>query len=67
MPEPRISQPLEMKVNPHKWTTKVNVAVVVAVSVLFLAGFIYALYAIMNTGEVQQDVHDDVTLPQPRP
>lgn len=67
MPEPRFSQPMEMKVNPRRWTTKVNLALVIAVSAVFLIGLVYAVYAIMNTSDVQQDVHEDMTLPQPRP
>lgn len=60
MEERRFSQPLDVAVNPHKWTTKVNVALVVAVGVLFIAGVGYGIYAIMHTSEVQQDVHEDV-------
>ena len=63
MAEPRISQPMEMKVNPRKWTTKVNVAIVIAVSAVFIGGLIYGIYAILNTQEVQQDVHEDVVAP----
>lgn len=60
MDEPRFSQPMEMEVNPRRWTTKVNVAVVVAVSIMLLIGAIYGIYAIVNSGEVQQDLHEEV-------
>jgi hypothetical protein len=56
MPEIKVAEPMEMKVNPRKWTTKVNVAVVIAVVVVFLLGAGYAIYASLHPGDVQDDV-----------
>jgi hypothetical protein len=66
MPEIKTAQPLEMKVNPRKWTTKVNVAVVIAVVVVFLLGASYAIYASLHPGDVQEDLHEDVSPSAPQ-
>lgn len=65
MPEsaPDISQPLQAKVNPRRWTTKVNVAMVIAVVIVFAVGAAYAIYATLRPGEVQADVQEEVTTP----
>lgn len=60
---PDVTQPLEAKVNPRRWTTKVNVAMVVAVVIVFAVGAAYAIYAAMRPGEVREDVQEEVTAP----
>jgi drug/metabolite transporter (DMT)-like permease len=61
MPEIRREQPLEAKVNPRKWTTKVNAAVVIGVVVVLLIGAAYGIYALLNPREVREDVHKEMT------
>ena len=63
MPEMKVEQPLELKVNPRKWTTKVNIAVVVGVIVVLLVGAGYMIYAAMHQREIQDDLHREVTSP----
>ena len=64
MAEPDIAQPLPLKVNPQKWTTKVNIAVVIAVVAILVVGAIYAAYAVRNPSEVQDKMHQQST-PEP--
>jgi hypothetical protein len=60
MPEVEIGQPLEAKVDPRKWTTKVNIAVVIAVLVVAAIGAGVAIYATFNPREVREDMHREV-------
>lgn len=51
-PPPEIAQPMPWKVNPRKWTTKVNIAIVIAVVVVLLTGAIYAIGVALRRGDV---------------
>lgn len=53
--------PVELKVNPRKWTTKVNFAVVAAVVVVLLIGAGYAFFAVGDSREVHEEIHQDMT------
>lgn len=61
------STELRLSANPRKWTTKVNIAVVVAVLVVFLVGAGYVLYAWLNPREVQEQIDRGVEAPAAQP
>jgi hypothetical protein len=61
----KFNEPLKVKVNPRKWTTGVNVAMVVAVIVILLVGIGYTIYATVNSREVRQDVAEDLAPADP--
>jgi hypothetical protein len=58
-PDIDTTQPMPLKVNPRKWTTKVNVAMIVAVLVVVAVGTAYAIHANRH----RADVHDDLPPP----
>jgi len=65
MPEVPTDQPLEAKVNPRKWTSKVNIGVVIAVLLVLLIGAGFAIHTAQNRSEVQGEMHRDLSAPNP--
>lgn len=52
---PPDSQPHPV-VNPHKWTTKVNIAIVLSATVILALGFLFALWVGANRGERRNEM-----------
>lgn len=50
-------------VNPRKWTTKVNIAMLIAVLVVLGIGIWAAVHALRNPADVREDVHENVSPP----
>lgn len=63
MPDPTANA----TVNPRKWTTKVNIAVVIGVLVVLIIGFSFVLWARESPGEVREQVDREVDRVTPPP